>query len=164
MYRSDAHVQLEAHLKTRTFFVGSNLSLADVAVFAAVSPQVTAMKPEDRSSLSSLHRWYDHLHFCAVSAPSGSSHVADTFPPVQLSKVPFRMPPPAAPVSKAAKVRSAPSLGSCHQGCHCYPCCLIKTVSLTQRICNCTYLFGQTDKIANYACVACVQFDRLDRT
>lgn len=107
---SDANVQLEAHVKTRTFFVGSNLSLADVAVFGAVSPQVIHMKAEDRSSLSSLCRWYDHLHFCAVSAGAGSSLVADKFPAVQLSKVPFRMPPPAAPVNKAAKVRLALSL------------------------------------------------------
>lgn len=95
--------KLEAHLQSRTFLVGSTMTLADVAVFAAVSPQLAELTVEEHSKLSSLLRWYDHMHFCAVSAASASSHIADKFLPVQLSKKPFCMPPSVATTNKAAK-------------------------------------------------------------
>lgn len=107
---SEGHLdlnKLEKHLRSRTFLVGTTMLLADVIVFAAVSPQIAELRPEEHSALSSLLRWYDHIHFCAIKAAAASTGLSSSFPAVELTKVPLQPPPPLPAVNKAAKGKSA---------------------------------------------------------
>jgi aminoacyl tRNA synthase complex-interacting multifunctional protein 1 len=54
---------VHAWLARRNFLVGTALTLADLAVFAAVYPQVDSMSHEDRLACVNLVRWFDHVQW-----------------------------------------------------------------------------------------------------
>eukprot|EP00762_Andalucia_godoyi_P000754 ANDGO_03839.mRNA.1 putative methionine--tRNA ligase len=52
---------LQSWLSKRIAMVGSSLSLADLAVFAAVFPAIDSMNDEDRFACCNVVRWFDYV-------------------------------------------------------------------------------------------------------
>ena len=91
---------VNAHLLTRTFLAGGlRPSLADLVIYAAVSPAVTAFPIAQHGHFCNLLRWYDHIH-----------HTADPgalFRPASFSKPAFQPPPAAASAAPAAAAKGS---------------------------------------------------------
>lgn len=80
------------HLLTRTYFLGSHLSLADLCLFSALHRPLANLPVSQVQRFSSLFRWYDHLQHT-----TGATAIYPTvsFPKTELPAV------PAAPIPKA---------------------------------------------------------------
>eukprot|EP00656_Telonema_subtile_P049008 TRINITY_DN6004_c0_g2_i2.p1 TRINITY_DN6004_c0_g2~~TRINITY_DN6004_c0_g2_i2.p1 ORF type:complete len:382 (-),score=149.42 TRINITY_DN6004_c0_g2_i2:128-1273(-) len=93
---SAAHQELDAALLLRTFLAGEHLSAADIAVFAAVHPMMSAANGAARQKHGNLNRWFEHVQHCVAAAaqlapvaplapdtvgPPGSAPAAGAKPP-----------------------------------------------------------------------------------
>ena len=56
-----ACMELNSYLETRTYFIGQNLSIADVVVFYSISEIMKQLSPSEKEQFLNLSRWYDHL-------------------------------------------------------------------------------------------------------
>ncbi|GAB0093075.1 eukaryotic translation elongation factor 1 epsilon-1 [Sergentomyia squamirostris] len=53
--------ELNSYLATRSYFVGSCMSLADVVVFYCIAGAMEGMQNTEKEKYIHLCRWYDHL-------------------------------------------------------------------------------------------------------
>ncbi|CAL5218456.1 g137 [Coccomyxa viridis] len=84
---------LESHLATRTFILGTTLSLADLTLFGALHQAVANFPPAQLRRFRSIVRWFDYLQ-----------HVADKtgiFKPVAFQIPEPDLKPPTIPPPKA---------------------------------------------------------------
>eukprot|EP00195_Chlamydomonas_chlamydogama_P011043 CAMPEP_0202890242 /NCGR_PEP_ID=MMETSP1392-20130828/727_1 /ASSEMBLY_ACC=CAM_ASM_000868 /TAXON_ID=225041 /ORGANISM="Chlamydomonas chlamydogama, Strain SAG 11-48b" /LENGTH=435 /DNA_ID=CAMNT_0049573779 /DNA_START=27 /DNA_END=1334 /DNA_ORIENTATION=+ len=99
----DKLFKVNDHLATRTFLVGSSLTLADLVVFGVVHPAVVAFPVAQTLHFANLLRWADHTQY--LSGPAASVLPV----PLVLKKSQFAPPPPPAPPAPKAAPSPAPA-------------------------------------------------------
>ncbi|ESP00463.1 hypothetical protein LOTGIDRAFT_149685 [Lottia gigantea] len=56
--------ELNSYLKDKVYFVGNDLSLADISIFQALYNILSGMTFYEREKVLHLSRWYNHLQHC----------------------------------------------------------------------------------------------------
>ncbi|KAG1659459.1 hypothetical protein FOA52_007929 [Chlamydomonas sp. UWO 241] len=103
--------KLNDHLATRTFLVGSSLSLADIVVAGTVQPAVVAFPAAQTLHFCNLLRWFDLIQ--ALAGPAASVFHKQ----LALAKPKFLPPAPLPPPApKAADAKGAPVAGGDKKG------------------------------------------------
>ncbi|EIE26032.1 nucleic acid-binding protein [Coccomyxa subellipsoidea C-169] len=97
----EALQKLDDELLTRTFLLGTTLTLADLVLFSVLHPALVSFPSAQTGRHKNIVRWYDYLQ-----------HRADTqgiYPKVNFKKPPLNLQPPVVAPAKAKGSESATS-------------------------------------------------------